>query len=254
IIGEVWEDATNKVSYGRARTYAYGKGLDSVMNYPLRTELIKFAHRHIGSYDLNRFLLWQKLNYPAPMYRCLMNLLGSHDTPRLRTVLASGVDGGGMERWQQAQHTISDEQNSYGRSMQRLLSAIQFTLPGMPCVYYGDEEGMQGLGDPFCREPYKKNDNELREHYAELMARRNSSDEMLHGEVAFCAPDNDVICILRWNEQGATLLAVNRSWESKTFKLSKNDFNGVEKTKLKGIPAIKKFTVKPMDFTFIKIF
>jgi len=254
IIGEVWEDATSKVSYGVSRTYAFGKGLDSVMNYPLRTELLKFAQRHVSAYDLSRFLATQKINYPAPMYSCLMNLLGSHDTPRLRTILACGVDGGGMERWQQAAHTISDEQNSYGRSLQRLLSAIQFALPGMPSVYYGDEEGMQGLSDPFCREPYKRSDGELREHYSELMNLRNSTPELLHGDVAFCAPDSDVICILRFSEQGATLLAVNRSWEAKSFKLSKNDFIGAEKAQLKSVPAIKKFKIKPMDFTFIKIF
>ena len=139
IIGEVWEDATTKVSYGQHRRYALGTALDSVMNYPLRGALIDFALGKMDAFALRNFLLGQKLNYPAPMYRCLMNLLSTHDTARVRTVLGSGgCDGGGMGREQQAGFTLSPEQNARGRALQKLCAVLQFTLPGMPCVYYGD--------------------------------------------------------------------------------------------------------------------
>ena len=85
IIGEVWEDAVTKNSYGKMRNYALGYSLDSVMNYPFRSAVIDFALGKKTAFELRDFLLGQYHNYPQPMYRCLMNLLGSHDVERLHT-------------------------------------------------------------------------------------------------------------------------------------------------------------------------
>ncbi|MCR4936470.1 MAG: glycogen/starch synthase, partial [Oscillospiraceae bacterium] len=177
LLGEVWEDATDKVSYGVQRSYALGRGLDSVMNYPLRAAVLDFLLARSRAEQLRDFLLEQKLNYPAPMYRCLMNLMGSHDTARLRSVLGSGVDGEGMDVQARADFRLDRAQRKWGRRLQRLAAAIQFTLPGMPAVYYGDEEGMEGLRDPFCRAPYRRagEGDSLRDFYAELAARRAGS-------------------------------------------------------------------------------
>ncbi|MBQ9721332.1 MAG: glycoside hydrolase family 13 protein, partial [Oscillospiraceae bacterium] len=89
ILGEVWEDAVIKESYGGRRNYALGYSLDSVMNYPLRKHILRFAHGWLDAYTLRDFLIDQQMNYPKPLYYSLMNLLGSHDVERLRSALAS---------------------------------------------------------------------------------------------------------------------------------------------------------------------
>ena len=253
IVGEVWEDATTKVSYGQPRRYALGRALDSVMNYPLRWALIDFA---LGKYDarwLRDFLLGQKLNYPAPMYHCLMNLLSSHDTARLRTVLGSGLDGSGMSREDQAAFELTPEQLRQGRARQKLCAALQFTLPGMPCVYYGDEEGMTGFRDPFSRRPYRKNEEELRMYYADLARGRQESSALRRGDAAFCSPDADVICLLRFDEEEVYLVAVNRGLRGGSFPLRLVDFKGVEQDKLRALPEPGIVTVGAMDSVIIKL-
>ncbi len=225
VLGEVWEDATTKLSYGVNRTYALGKALDTVMNYPLRRAVIDFALGSKDAFDTRHFLLGQKLNYPAPMYRCLMNLLGSHDTARLRTVLALGHDGGGMEREQQAAIKPSAEQLERAKSLQRLCVAIVFALPGMPSVYYGDEEGMEGLRDPFCRAPYVQRESDMREWYSYLANLRKDSPALSRGDVAFAAPDEDTICILRFIKGESYLCCVNRG-EAKKLRVTPDMFSG----------------------------
>ena len=253
IIGEVWEDATNKVSYGVERRYALGRGLDSVMNYPLRTALIDFSLGWIDARGLRDFLLGQKLNYPAPMYRCLMNLMGSHDTARLRTVLGSGLHGEGMSREEQAAFALTPEQDARGKELQRLCAAVQFALPGMPCIYYGDEEGMQGFRDPFCREPYVKAPakESLRAFYTKLAHARNGSKVLCKGDAAFAAYGADVAVVLRYLGKKAVLTAVNRGGEAVTLRPDKADFLGLMQADAALLPALPEITVPPMDFVQI---
>lgn len=254
IIGEVWEDATTKVSYSKHRRYALGTALDSVMNYPLRGALIDFALGKMDAPTLCNFLLGQKLNYPAPMYRCLMNLLSTHDTARVRTVLGSGgSDGGGMSREMQAGFALTEQQNARGRDLQKLCVVLQFTLPGMPCVYYGDEEGMQGMRDPFCRGAYRKNDGELRELYSELANARNSSAVLKTGDVAFFAPNADTICLLRFKGKRAVLVAANRAGCEQTLKIKNSDFRGASHKALAALPKIPELTLAPTDAVVIRL-
>ena len=236
ILGEVWEDATTKQSYGKTRTYALGRALDSVMNYPLRTALTDFVLGKANAAETLRFLAGQKLNYPAPMYRCLMNLMGSHDTVRLRSYLGSGgCDGSGMDRAAQAAFSLSPEEDELGRARQRLCAALQFALPGMPCVYYGDEEGMQGLRDPFCRAPYAQREADTREYYSALANLRKTSSALSHGDVAFCAPDEDTVCILRFDGGETYLCCVNRSRKARSLYLSPEMFSGAHRESLRGL-------------------
>ncbi len=226
ILGEVWEDATTKQSYGKNRTYALGRALDSVMNYPLRTALTDFVLGKADGAQTRDFLIGQKLNYPAPMYRCLMNLLGSHDTPRIRTLLAMGHDGGGLTREQQAAMKASPEQLQRGKALQRLCAAAVFSLPGMPALYYGDEEGMEGFRDPFCRETYRRQESDTREYYSYLMNLRRDNPGLSRGDVAFAAPDADTLCILRFGEGQSWLTTISRAWEPKRLRIAPEMFSG----------------------------
>ena len=243
LIGEVWEDATTKISYGARRSYALGRALDSVMNYPFRVAMLDFALGQIDAAALRDFLVGQKLSYPAPMYRCLMNLLDSHDTARVRSVLGAGSDGSDYTRALQAEFRLTPEQNARGAALQRLCAAVQFAIPGMPCVYYGDEEGMEGLRDPFCRAPYEKGDGDLRAWYAKLAAARNGSEALLRGDAAFAAYGADTLCILRYGAEEAVLVAVCRGGAPAELHPALADFRGLSAADAARIGALPALTV-----------
>ena len=226
MLGEVWEDATTKQSYGKQRSYALGNALDTVMNYPLRKAITEFALGKADAGETARFLIGQKLNYPAPMYRCLMNLLGSHDTARIRTLLSVGHDGGGLTRQQQVAIEADEGQRGRGKALQRICAAITFALPGMPAIYYGDEEGMEGFRDPFCRETYRQQEADTRAYYSYLANLRKESPSLSRGDVAFAAPDEDTLCILRFCEEESYLLTVSRAWQPKRIVVTPEMFRG----------------------------
>ena len=252
LLGEVWEDATRKISYGERRSYALGRGLDSVMNYPLRTALLDFALGHTNAAQLRDALLEQKMNYPAPMYHCLMNHLGTHDTARVRSVLGSGTEGKELSRAAQAEFVLTPEQNARAEALQKLCAAVQFALPGMPCIYYGDEEGMQGMRDPFCRAPWQKGNGKLRTYYTRLAAERNGSELLRRGDAAFAAYGEDVLCILRYIGGAAEIVAVNRSAQEIRLQPALSDFCGLAAADAAQLPKLPKIKVPAMGKARIK--
>lgn len=227
IIGEVWEDPTIKESYGSRRTYALGTALDTVMNYPLRDKLLQFALGGVDAPQLAAFFKMQKSNYPAPLYHGLMNLLSSHDVERVRSVLDLGVEFRDRPRDEQASMVagITDEADAQGAFLQRILACIQYALPGVPCLYYGDERGMQGGRDPFDRGTFPwdgwRSDcgRDLTGLYQALGKMRADSPVLKHGAAAFYSYGRDVTCVLRMAGEedghstldGAMLCVANRS-------------------------------------------
>ena len=222
ILGEVWEDPVLKESYGSRRNYALGYSLDSVMNYPFRTAVLHFAHGWIDAYALRDFLCSQQMNYPQPLYYSLMNLLGSHDVDRLRSALAADVVIRDLKREEQLQLEFSPERLEQAIRQEKLCAAIQFSVPGVPSVYYGDEQGMCGVCDPFNRAPFRLGERELHDWYASLAAKRNTSAALSTGCARFMAASADVLLILRWivngkdvfgeaAQNGAFLTVVNRA-------------------------------------------
>ena len=227
VIGEVWEDPCLKVSYGELRSYGLGGSLDTVMNYALRDALLGFALGRLDAYQLATALRGQRLNYPAPLYGSLMNLLGSHDVERLRSVLALGRELKGFSRAEQAALVagITPEQDARGAELQAMLATFVYGLPGMPCVYYGDECGLQGGADPFNRQTFPLDraarrdcGTDLTGLYRNLGAMRRGSPALRGDAAGFVALDSDVLVALRppvARESGA-LVAMNRGekpWE-----------------------------------------
>ncbi len=159
IIGEVWEDATTKESYGARRRYLLGKELDSVMNYPWRTAVIEFV-KHGDAKGFQDSVLSILENYPEPAVRCLMNSISTHDTRR-------AMNEFGLERTVEhrdaAQCVLSDEEYERGKAGLMAATFLLNALPGMLCIYYGDEAGLAGERDPYARMgfPYGKEDLEL---------------------------------------------------------------------------------------------
>ena len=226
LLGEVWEDATTKHSLGGKRRYALGAMLDSVTNYPLRNAIVGFLNGGQSAGELRQLLQEQASNYPLPMYYALMNLLSSHDIERIRTALSTHINPHDLTREQQATFYISDNQNKKGARLQRLAAVLQMALPGVPCVYYGDEKGMNGFLDPFNRGTLKKCAYDLTDHYQKLIALRNDSAAMSTGCALFFAPDDDCIGILRYitqgkdalgrdSKNGICMIAINRSKRKK---------------------------------------
>ena len=88
-------------------------------------------------------------NYPPAALSLLMNFLSTHDTARALTVLGASREPGTRE--ERAVHCLSREELRLGEKRFRLAAFLQYVLPGIPCIFYGDEIGTEGWEDPFCR-------------------------------------------------------------------------------------------------------
>ncbi len=212
IIGEVWENATSKFAYGERRRYLLGEQLDSVMNYPFADAVLNFVRFGHGEYFFDRIMDIVE-SYPPQVLNVLMNHIGTHDTERAITRLAGPENNGRDRQWQQAHNTLSDYDYLKGISMMKMASLIQFTLPGVPSIYYGDEIGMQGMKDPFnraCMTWDNKND-ELLLWYKRLGQIRRGSKALAEGALNCVFCDGAAIAYERCTDSDAVLVAVNNS-------------------------------------------
>lgn len=174
IIGEVWEDASDKIAYGKRRKYFQGTQLDAVMNYPVRTAIINYVLDG-NAEELAKTVSALYRNYPKQVSDALMNPLGTHDTERILNVLAK--DGSlEMSNRQLSTYRIPSHLRSEATERVKAAAFLCYTLPGYPCIYYGDEIGMEGGRDPFNRMPfaYSKADKNLLAFYRRLGAIRSS--------------------------------------------------------------------------------
>ena len=196
LLGEVWEDASNKVAYGRHCRYFVDGQLDSVMNYPFRTAIIHFLRDWDDGRNLAATVMTLAENYPPQVLHSNMNLLGTHDSPRILTALVEDFDG---TREQQARHRLSPQQHALAR--QRLLAAsfLQYTLPGAPSLYYGDEAGMEGCKDPFNRRtyPWGREDSDLVAHFRRLGQLRKENPALRRGDIQFFRSDGGKVGFTR---------------------------------------------------------
>ena len=203
LLGEVWEDASNKESYGRRRRYLLGDQLDSVMNYPWRTAVLDF----VGGGDARLFrrrILTLLDHYPKPAVQGLMNPLSTHDTPRARTVL--GVRRP-VDPLEQGNYQPTAEELEKGGRLLRLGAMLQYTLPGFPSLYYGDEAGLCGFSDPWNRRcyPWGREDRELIGFFARLGALRREHPEEMSAALSFLVSDKGLTSFRR----GHLAVAVN---------------------------------------------
>lgn len=212
IIGEVWEDATNKISYGHRRRFLRGRQLDSVMNYPFANAILYYLRHNDSSY-FNESIMSVVENYPPMVLNVLMNHIGTHDTERAITHLA-GLDVNGHDREWQANHSLDREQYRIGEQLMKLATMIQYTLPGVPCIYYGDEAGMQGYKDPFNRGcyPWGKENRGLVEHYTALGAFRKKCACLRDGIfVPFDGMQSGVVMYERRGKSDSVICIINRN-------------------------------------------
>ena len=208
VVGEVWEDASNKISYGKRRKYFVGKELDSVMNYVFKNAIIAFVCGNMSADDFANEIMTIAENYPADCLNSLMNSLSTHDTARILTCL-SGCEFPQNKEDQANRHLTEDE---YTLASNRLFLAafLQYILPGTACIYYGDEIGMQGFGDPFCRGYFRWNeqDRKLLNLFKALGKIKNNSLPLQKGTISF-EIKNNVLFIKRKHKAQSFTAVIN---------------------------------------------
>ena len=205
LIGEVWEDASNKSAYGVRKRYFVDGTLDSCMNYPFRTAIINFMRGFDSGYALKETVMSIVENYPPQVVACNMNLLGTHDTARILTALVDDFDG---PREEKAKRRLSRNQWDVAHDRLLMASFLQYTLPGMPSLYYGDEAGMEGYKDPFNRRPYPwgREDEEFLAHFRRLGQLRKNEEALRLGDIRFF-------------QAGDKHLGFTRSYNGRTLKI-----------------------------------
>ena len=239
LLGEVWEDASNKISYGYRRRFLRGRQLDSVMNYPFANAIIDFV-KNGNAANLNNTVLRLLENYPKPAIKLLMNHIGTHDTARILTVL--GTNNFPQSRDEQSRTFLNHDEYEHGVKLLKLASVLQFTLPGVPSIYYGDEAGLTGYGDPFCRAgyPWGREEQRLINHYKMLGKFRIGNKAFASGDYLPITVKENCFAFLRKLKNECVLIAVNCGGEQQEIVLPK-DFGE------------KSFEIKPYDFLLIKI-
>ena len=222
IIGEVWEDATNKESYGIKRKYMLGGQLDSVMNYPFRTAIIDFVKQ--GDSELfNQRIMTILENYPKPSINSLMNVIGTHDTMRIITKLGLSHEVPGED---QGMYQMSHDDYHRGRNMLKMAAFLQFCLPGIPSIYYGDEVGLQGFKDPYCRKtyPYNSMDLDILDFYKKLSQFRADNKESFTADYERLICDNGFYSFKR----GKIIFMINNnSYDYEIDKKYKSIFGNI---------------------------
>lgn len=206
VIGEVWEDASNKTAYSVRRRYFRSGELDSVMNYPWRNAVIDFVKNGGGDRFKNAVMSLYG-HYPKRVSDCLMNFLGTHDTERILTLLG-GKSSEGMSNDERARTRMSEAERQNALILLRLAYTLTATLPGVPCIYYGDEAGAEGYSDPFNRRffPWKSRDTSLTDFYRRIGAIRRENSDFAHAAISFTDIGENHVVFTR----GKILIAVNR--------------------------------------------
>ena len=221
VYGEVWEDASNKESYGVRRRYLIGGQLDSVMNYPFKEAIlnyIKYADAKVFTDSIMTILD----HYPKPAIDMLMNFLSTHDTERALTRLAGDDVGWNGKDWQ-AERYMNGQQYMYGISLMKCAMVLQFFLPGIPSVYYGDEAGMEGYRDPFNRRcyPWGNENLDLIEFTRQLSVVRKGTHAFEQGHMMFIEVDDNVCVFARYDKitREAAIIYLNKSTRGRTFEI-----------------------------------
>ncbi|MFA5527574.1 MAG: bifunctional glycogen debranching protein GlgX/4-alpha-glucanotransferase, partial [Peptostreptococcales bacterium] len=227
LIGEVWEDASNKSSYGEMRQYFSGEKLDSTMNYPLRKILLSYLLEKIdGREAVNRMMNLYE-NYPLENVRAAMNIIGSHDRIRILTILGDAPHEASLTQQEREDYRLTDEARKKAIERLKLLALMQITLPGVPCIYYGDEVGLEGYSDPYNRGtfPWGHEDKVLQHWYKRIIRLYKEYEVFLNGQFSPFNMDKDLLGFRSTGDGEEMIVCVNRNCcESVEAVLRLDDF------------------------------
>jgi len=219
IIGELWQKDSTLLRFLR------GDRADTTMNYRLRDAVIGFlidqnfdskgfadSGRVIAPTEFANRLSSIREDYPDAAYYSLMNLVGSHDTARILWLLTPGD-------FSRADKELNAANLAIGKRRVELASLVQFTLPGAPTIYYGDEVGLTGADDPDDRRTYPwadlggVPDQAMFTHYQTLAALRRDHAVLTAGDLRILLADDSagVVAYGRKLPKQAALVVLNRS-------------------------------------------
>ena len=192
VIKAMREALPDTVLLGEVMCYAgdWCRDFTGVMNYYFRDALTNWLQGNITARQVSAAMNDYAQGYGPTGAICSWNMLSSHDTARLR-------------------HTLPD-------TAQRQLALVaQFTLPGVPFIYYGEEIGMDGGGDPDCRRPMiwdeARWDNATLQFYKQLIAIRQANAALRRGKLTML--EADALVFLRHTDaiNEIALIAINNS-------------------------------------------
>ena len=224
VIGEVWENAADKIAYSKRRRYLSGKQLDSVMNYPVRNGILDFI-RYRDAEGLYHVLTELYSSYPEEVCHALMNLVGTHDTERIMTMLGSSEEDLDKSNDGLAAYRLSAEKRAEAMNLVKIAAALQYTVFGIPSLYYGDELGLEGARDPFCRMPMPWHDvddpvrAELLAYYQKLGEMRTTHPALDGGSFEFLYHDESCIAFARRAEGREIVVAASRHEQTVTLPI-----------------------------------
>lgn len=190
IIGEVWSDSLN---------WLLGDQFDSVMNYPFADKVLAFFNGGMDGYSFSNDMGALIMRYPQQTNEVIFNMLCSHDTPRLLT-------------------SVGNDKRKL-----KLCVVFLFTYIGTPCIFYGDEVGISGNGDPDCRKCMiwdpNKQDRELYDFYKLMIALRKKHNALREGRFRFLHADSHDPCIIyeRIDEKGHFTIWMNNTEKKRTL-------------------------------------
>ena len=207
LLGEVWEDGSNKIAYSQRRRYLLGDETHCLMNYPFRTAALCYL-RGGDAADFRESMETIRENYPAPAFLSAMNFLGTHDTPRVLSLLGEGQTP--ADKAERAAYRLRPEEERLGKERWKLASALLYAFPGSPMLFYGDEAGTQGLEDPFCRGgyPWGREDEELLAWFR-LLGRLRKRPSLRQGDLTWLHAQGPLLAFRRQAEGETTAAAFN---------------------------------------------
>lgn len=216
LLGEVWEDASNKISYGHLRRYLQGSELDSAMDYPFRDMVIGFLMGYKNAYQAAEDIETLRENYPIEALSCALNLLSSHDRPRIISVLGGGPDESKLPECERSKWRLDENSMGLAKSRFWLATLMQMTFPGVPSIYYGDEYGLEGLTDPGNRRTLPTKDQlhdfDTLAIVKNASAVRRALPFMIDGEIKAFALNDEVLAYNRTGKDGeSATVIINRS-------------------------------------------
>ena len=224
LLGEVWEDGSNKIAYSRRRRYLLGRETHGLMNYPLRTAALDYI-RGGSAAAFRDTMEEQRENYPPAAFYSGLNILGTHDTPRILTLL--GADAIPDSKEARAAYHLSPENRQLAVRRLTLAAMLLYTFPGSPTLYYGDEAGMEGFEDPMNRRgfPWGREDRRLLALCRTLGKLRKERRSLQSGDITYLTADGGLLVYRRTLDGESTYTALNTGGTTRTVTLPwKNGF------------------------------
>ncbi|MCU0494544.1 MAG: alpha-amylase family glycosyl hydrolase, partial [Chloroflexaceae bacterium] len=232
-VQEYFLTAPNSVSRYWLKQHLRGETADSTMNYRLRDAIIGLltpgafdskgfgdSGRQIAPSEFGSRVQSIREDYPDAAYYSLMNLVGSHDTERILWTLTPGRETRAEKEFDAA--NLND-----GKRRLQIAAMIQFTMPGMPTVYYGDEVGVTGDDDPDDRRTYPwrdkggNPDQQLLRFYSDMAKHRNHYQALVQGDLRMLLADDAAGTVAYGRTLGdeAAVVLINRSNATRTISV-----------------------------------